>query len=123
MTSALDRLKQHSSIVADTGDIEAIRKHQPEDATTNPSLLLKAADMPAYSALIKKAWDHATQVHNDEKKQVELACDYFAVLIGKEIADIVQVIFQLRLMPVYHLIRKQLLTKQKHSWNSMLKKV
>ena len=89
MTSALDRLKQHSSIVADTGDIEAIRKHQPEDATTNPSLLLKAAEMPAYQAYLTQAWDYAKANESDADKQVELACDYFAVLIGKEIANIV----------------------------------
>ncbi|NOU52121.1 transaldolase [Pseudoalteromonas sp. JBTF-M23] len=89
MTSALDRLKQHSSIVADTGDIEAIRKHQPEDATTNPSLLLKASEMPAYQAYLNKAWDYAKSAEKDADKQLELACDYFAVLIGKEIADIV----------------------------------
>ncbi|MDK2596469.1 transaldolase [Pseudoalteromonas obscura] len=89
MTSALDRLKQHSSIVADTGDIEAIRKHQPEDATTNPSLLLKAAQTPAYQPFLKQALDYAKSQEQDEQKQVELACDYFAVLIGKEIASIV----------------------------------
>ncbi|TMP29554.1 transaldolase [Pseudoalteromonas rubra] len=89
MTSALDRLKQHSSIVADTGDIEAIRKHQPEDATTNPSLLLKAAEMPAYQDYLKAAWDYAKSQHDDAAQQLELACDYFAVLIGKEIANIV----------------------------------
>ena len=89
MTSALDRLKQHSSIVADTGDIEAIRKHQPEDATTNPSLLLKASEMPAYQSYLQKAWDFAKSSQLDAAQQLELACDYFAVLIGKEIADIV----------------------------------
>ncbi|KZN33156.1 transaldolase [Pseudoalteromonas luteoviolacea S2607] len=89
MTSALDRLKQHSSIVADTGDIEAIRKHQPEDATTNPSLLLKAAQTPAYQPFLKQALDYAKSQEQDEQKQIELACDYFAVLIGKEIANIV----------------------------------
>ncbi|MBQ4844061.1 transaldolase [Pseudoalteromonas sp. MMG005] len=89
MTSALDRLKQYSSIVADTGDIEAIRKHQPEDATTNPSLLLKASEMPAYQAYLQKAWDFAKTNESDARQQLELACDYFAVLIGKEIAEIV----------------------------------
>jgi len=89
MTSALARLKAHSSIVADTGDIEAIRKLQPEDATTNPSLLLKAAETPAYRPYLDKAWAYAKSVEADADKQLELACDYFAVLIGKEIADIV----------------------------------
>ncbi|MFC3033402.1 transaldolase [Pseudoalteromonas fenneropenaei] len=87
MTSALDRLKQYSSIVADTGDIDAIRKLQPEDATTNPSLLLKAAETPAYQHFLAKAWQFAKATHSDAKQQLELACDYFAVLIGKEIAD------------------------------------
>ncbi|CCQ09398.1 Transaldolase [Pseudoalteromonas luteoviolacea B = ATCC 29581] len=87
MTSALDRLKAHSSIVADTGDIEAIRKLQPEDATTNPSLLLKAAETPAYAAYLDKAWAYAKSTESDVVKQLELACDYFAVLIGKEIAQ------------------------------------
>ncbi|NKC17816.1 transaldolase [Pseudoalteromonas sp. S4498] len=87
MTSALDRLKQHSSIVADTGDIEAIRKLQPEDATTNPSLLLKAAETPAYQPYLTEAWDYAKANESDADKQLALACDYFAVVIGKEIAN------------------------------------
>ena len=89
MTSALQRLKQHSSIVADTGDIEAIKKHQPEDATTNPSLLLKASEIEAYKPYLDKAWQYAKETEQDAAKQLELACDYFAVLIGKEISEIV----------------------------------
>ena len=45
--SVLEALKQSTVVVADTGDIEAIRLHRPQDATTNPSLLLKAAQQPA----------------------------------------------------------------------------
>ena len=89
MTSALQRLKQHSSIVADTGDIEAIKKHQPEDATTNPSLLLKASEIEAYKPYLDKAWSYAKETEQDAAKQLELACDYFAVLLGKEISEIV----------------------------------
>ena len=89
MTSALQRLKQHSSIVADTGDIEAIKKHQPEDATTNPSLLLKASEIEAYKPYLDKAWSYAKETEQDPAKQLELACDYFAVLLGKEISEIV----------------------------------
>ncbi len=89
MTTAIARLKAHSSIVADTGDIEAIRKHQPEDATTNPSLLLKASEIPAYKTYLDQAWDYAKKHENDADKQVVLACDYFSVLIGKEISSIV----------------------------------
>ena len=49
--SKLDQLRTMTDVVADTGDIEAIAKHKPVDATTNPSLLLKAAQMPQYDAL------------------------------------------------------------------------
>lgn len=52
MTSQLQQLKQHSLVVADTGDLEAIRRYQPQDATTNPSLLLKAFSLSGYQALI-----------------------------------------------------------------------
>ena len=89
MTTALQQLKAHSTIVADTGDIEAIRKHQPQDATTNPSLLLKASEIDAYKPYLDKAWQYAKEQSTDAQQQLELACDYFAVLIGKEIADIV----------------------------------
>ena len=53
--SQFDKLKQLTTIVADTGDIEAIRKFKPQDATTNPSLIYKAATMPAYSSLVDDA--------------------------------------------------------------------
>ncbi|MFY8273506.1 transaldolase [Pseudoalteromonas sp. SSDWG2] len=89
MSTALEQLKQHSTIVADTGDIDAIRKHQPQDATTNPSLLLKASEIEAYQPYLDKAWHYAKSQSDDAQTQLELACDYFAVLIGKEIADIV----------------------------------
>ncbi len=89
MSTALQQLKQHSTIVADTGDIDAIRKHQPQDATTNPSLLLKASEIEAYKPYLDKAWSYAKSQSDDASVQLELACDYFAVLIGKEISDIV----------------------------------
>jgi transaldolase len=61
MTTILEQLKSMTAIVADTGDIEAIRRHRPEDATTNPSLLLKAVTLPEYAPLIDDsvAWDKA----------------------------------------------------------------
>jgi transaldolase len=55
MSTILDSLKQHSTIVADTGDFESSQKYQPQDATTNPSLLFKAAPMPEYAELVDKA--------------------------------------------------------------------
>jgi transaldolase len=57
--SLLDSLRRHTVVVADTGDIDAIRQHRPEDATTNPSLLLKAAQQPAYRELVDRALDDA----------------------------------------------------------------
>ena len=54
----LESLKQYTTVVADTGDIEAIHRHRPKDATTNPSLLYHAAQMPAYRHLVEEAAEH-----------------------------------------------------------------
>ena len=61
MSNKLEQLKRMTLVVADTGDIEAMRQFTPEDATTNPSLLLKAADLPHYRELISgaRSWAHA----------------------------------------------------------------
>ena len=55
----LEQLKDYTIVVADTGDIEAIQRLQPQDATTNPSLILKAALMPQYETLIQNAVEYA----------------------------------------------------------------
>ena len=55
MTSKLEQLKQFTTVVADTGDLDAIARLQPVDATTNPSLLLKAAALPRYTDLFNQA--------------------------------------------------------------------
>jgi transaldolase len=55
MSSKLDQLRAMSTVVADTGDMEAIRAYKPTDATTNPSLILKASQMPAYARLVEEA--------------------------------------------------------------------
>jgi transaldolase len=89
MTQILAALKAQSTIVADTGDIEAIKAHQPQDATTNPSLLLKASEIEAYQPLLKEALNYAKANESDTAKQTALACDYFSVLIGKEISEVV----------------------------------
>jgi len=75
MTSKLEQLKQFTTVVADTGDLDAITRLKPVDATTNPSLLLKAAAIPGYAELLK-------QVKGDAKGDVDLACDKFAVAVG-----------------------------------------
>ncbi|WP_448211479.1 transaldolase [Colwellia sp. MEBiC06753] len=85
----LEQLKQMTTVVADTGDIEAIAKFQPQDATTNPSLLLKAASLPAYQALLTQACEWAKTQSNDAKQQVLDAADKLSVLIGLEILKVV----------------------------------
>jgi len=85
MQNKLEQLRKVTTVVADTGDIEAIKKYQPEDATTNPSLILKAATIEAYAPLIADAIDYAKKQSDNKAQQVETACDMLAVNIGKEI--------------------------------------
>lgn len=85
MSSQLEQLKQMTTVVADTGDIEAIAKFQPQDATTNPSLLLKAASIPAYESLLTESVAWAKSQSDDAEQQVIDAADKLSVLIGLEI--------------------------------------
>ncbi|ARD43431.1 transaldolase [Colwellia sp. PAMC 21821] len=89
MTDQLSQLKAMTTVVADTGDIEAIAKFQPQDATTNPSLLLKAASLPNYKQLLTIAVDWAKTQSSDAEQQVFDAADKLSVLIGLEILKIV----------------------------------
>lgn len=89
MTNQLTALREITTVVADTGDIEAIKKYQPVDATTNPSLLLKASELPQYKSLIDDSVAWAKQQSRDLTQQIEDAGDKLAVSIGKEIVDIV----------------------------------
>ena len=89
MTDQLSQLKAMTTVVADTGDIEAIAKFQPQDATTNPSLLLKAASLPNYQQLLKTAVEWAKTQSSDPDQQVIDAADKLSVLIGLEILKIV----------------------------------
>ena len=82
MTSKLEQLKQFTTVVADTGDLDAITRLKPVDATTNPSLLLKAAAMPGYAELLQNAISHA-------KGDVGQACDHFAVSVGSGILNVI----------------------------------
>nr|WP_314489662.1 transaldolase [uncultured Pseudomonas sp.] len=75
MTSKLEQLKQFTTVVADTGDLEAIIRLKPEDATTNPSLLLKASGLEGYAQMLGK-------VKSDAKGNVQAACDQFSVSVG-----------------------------------------
>lgn len=85
MASLLQQLKSMTTIVADTGDIEAIRHHQPQDATTNPSLLLKAATLPEYVPLITESIVWAKSQSNDREQQAHDAMDRLAVDVGLEV--------------------------------------
>lgn len=89
MATLLDQLKSMTAIVADTGDIEAIRRHCPEDATTNPSLLLKAATLPEYAPLIEDSLAWARTQCNGRGQQAYDAMDKLAVGVGLEILKIV----------------------------------
>jgi transaldolase len=87
--NALDQLKQYSKVVSDTGDFESIRSYNPLDATTNPSLILKAAQCPQYNHLIDKAVEYAKKQTNNFNKQISIALDKMAVNFGAEILKIV----------------------------------
>lgn len=88
-SSQLAQLKQMTTVVADTGDIEAIAKFQPQDATTNPSLLLKAASLANYQGLVKDSVTWAKTQSASAEQQVIDAADKLSVLIGLEILKIV----------------------------------
>jgi transaldolase len=85
----LDSLKKYTTVVADTGDIEAIAKHKPQDATTNPSLLLQAAQQPKYAHLVEQALHDASEAGGDAKSQAEEFMDGLSVAFGLEILKIV----------------------------------
>lgn len=88
MTSKLEQLKKFTDVVADTGDIEAIRLYKPLDATTNPSLVYKAAQMPQYQDLLAASINASKSIINSAQ-QLSAACDHLAVGIGLEILKIV----------------------------------
>src|SRR5262245_52751170 len=85
----LESLKRHTTVVADTGDLEAIAAHKPQDATTNPSLLYQAAQMPRYAHLVDDAIRHATRAPGDRAAQAEAFVDQLLVNFGCEILKIV----------------------------------
>ena len=89
MTTQLDSLRSMTVVVADTGDIEAIKKYQPQDATTNPSLILSASELSQYAPLIDEAIAYAKAQSADKAQQLVDAEDKLAVNIGLEILKIV----------------------------------
>ncbi|TCI11265.1 transaldolase [Dyella soli] len=89
MSSQLEQLRQYTTVVADTGDIEAIARYRPVDATTNPSLLLKAAELPAYAPLIDEAVQRAKADSQSREQQLTDASDHLAVAVGRKIVGLV----------------------------------
>lgn len=76
----LDSIKQFTTVVADSGDIESIRHYHPEDATTNPSLLLKAAGTASYSGLIDDAIARQKQVAAAKRRWLTPAISWRSIL-------------------------------------------
>uniref|UniRef100_A0A5K3FFK6 Transaldolase n=1 Tax=Mesocestoides corti TaxID=53468 RepID=A0A5K3FFK6_MESCO len=89
MVSTLDFLKQHTVVVADTGDFESIQKYLPTDATTNPSLILAASKMPKYSKIIEEAVRIAKSKSGSLNEQIQIASDLTFVMFGQEILKII----------------------------------
>ena len=92
MATLLEQLSTMTVVVADTGDLEAIRKFTPRDATTNPSLILAAAQIPAYQSLIDEALHSSRQLLGSSaavEEVVHEALDEICVIFGKEILKIV----------------------------------
>jgi len=92
MATLLDQLKQFTTVVADTGDMQSMEKFKPTDATTNPSLITAAAGMPAYSQIVddvlKTAKKNAGEKADDKKVAAE-AFKMLAVAFGRKILEIV----------------------------------
>ena len=87
--SKLEQLKDMTTVVADTGDFEAISQYSPEDATTNPSLILKAAQMPSYKSLVDEVIASVSGGALSSDEQVSLCMDKLAVGIGEKIIKVI----------------------------------
>ncbi len=87
--NALEQIKQHTIVVADTGDIDAIAEYRPQDATTNPSLLYKAAQMPQYADLIDDAIRYGQTQSGVEHAMIDSVIDKLSVNFGCRILDVV----------------------------------
>ncbi len=87
--SELSKLREMTTIVADTGDIEAVNKWKPQDATTNPSLIMKAAEMPQYQDLIEEAVKYAKEKATSKEEERVIIMDKLFVNFGSEILKII----------------------------------
>ena len=87
--SSLDQLKEYTVVVADTGDIDAIAEHKPQDATTNPSLLYKAAQMPQYQPLVDEAIAYGQSKSTSEDGLLDAIIDKLSVTFGCRILELI----------------------------------
>ena len=87
--SALEQLKSMTTVVADTGDVESIKAYKPTDATTNPSLILQAAQMPQYQHLVDEAVNFGKSQSGSQDEQLAATMDRLSVNFGNEILGIV----------------------------------
>src|SRR6186713_1529015 len=85
----LESLKCYTTVVADTGDIDAIKQYKPQDATTNPSLIYQAAQKPEYAGLLDDAIQQALNSPGDRAARREAGMDKLMVNFGCEILKIV----------------------------------
>jgi transaldolase len=89
MPSKLDQLRAMTVVVADTGDLDAVRRLKPQDCTTNPTLLLKAVESPAYAHIVEEALTWGRAQGGSREGAVAAICDRLAVAFGAELAGIV----------------------------------
>src|SRR5499427_8819186 len=89
MITLLQQLEKYTTVVADTGDIEAIARHRPQDATTNPSLLYQAAQKTSYRHLVEEAIEKAIERSGRPEQMAEEFIDQLFVLFGSEILKVV----------------------------------
>ena len=87
--SKLDQLREMTTVVADTGDIEAVRRLKPVDCTTNPTLLLKAVQTDSYASLVEEAVSWGKKEGGSGDAAVDAVCDRLAVTFGAELTKIV----------------------------------
>ena len=85
----LDQLKHFTKVVADTGDFGTLREYAPQDATTNPSLIFKAAQMPEYKHLVEKAISDVKKLNVSRQAMAGKIVDQLLILFGVEILKII----------------------------------
>jgi transaldolase len=87
--NTLEQLKQYSTVVADTGELEAMRRFRPEDATTNPSLILKAVQSGQYDTVLDQVIDRINKQCLSDTDRLEAVCDALIVAMGCQILELV----------------------------------